>query len=46
MTAIDQLAWISPDPATRPQRACLGADLMPGLLIEMIAVAAREGVLP
>ena len=34
-------AWIGPDPAHWPQRAVHGAALAPGLLIEIIAVAAR-----
>ena len=34
------LAWIGDDPAHWPQRACVQAALAPGLLIELIAVAA------
>jgi enamine deaminase RidA (YjgF/YER057c/UK114 family) len=34
------LAWIGDDPAHWPQRACYQAALAPGLLIELIAVAA------
>ncbi len=34
-------AWIGPDPAHWPQRAVYGAPLAPGLLIEIIATAAR-----
>jgi len=33
-------AWIGPDPAHWPQRACYQAGLAPGLLVELIAVAA------
>lgn len=33
--------WIGADPAHWPQRAVYGAGLAPGLLIELIAVAAR-----
>jgi len=34
-------AWIGPDPAHWPQRACFQAALAPGLLIELVAVAAK-----
>ena len=34
------LAWIGDDPAHWPQRACWQAALAPGLMIELIAVAA------
>ena len=33
-------AWIGPDPAGWPQRACFQAGLAPGLLVELAAVAA------
>lgn len=32
--------WIGPDPAHWPQRVCFQADLAPGLLVELVAVAA------
>ena len=35
-------AWIGPDPDHWPQRACYQAALAPGLLIELIAVAAAD----
>ena len=34
------LAWIGDDPAHWPQRACCQAALAPGLMIELVAVAA------
>jgi enamine deaminase RidA (YjgF/YER057c/UK114 family) len=34
--------WIGPDPAAWPQRSCFQVGLAPGLLIEIVAVAARE----
>lgn len=34
--------WIGPDPDHWPQRAVLGAALAPGLLVEIIATAARR----
>ena len=34
------LAWIGDDPAHWPQRACFQAALAPGLMVELIAVAA------
>jgi enamine deaminase RidA (YjgF/YER057c/UK114 family) len=34
--------WIGPDPAAWPQRACVEAGLDGGLLIEIVAVAARR----
>ena len=34
------LAWIGDDPSHWPQRACYQAALAPGLMIELIAVAA------
>ncbi|MCK9684664.1 Rid family hydrolase [Scleromatobacter humisilvae] len=34
--------WIGADPAHWPQRACFQAALAPGLLIELIVVAAAE----
>ena len=40
------LAWIGPDPDHWPQRACYQAALAPGLLIELIAVAAAAGISP
>ena len=33
--------WIGPDPRHWPQRACFQAVLAPGLLVELVAVAAR-----
>lgn len=33
-------AWIGPDPRHWPQRACYQAPLAPGLLVELIVVAA------
>jgi enamine deaminase RidA (YjgF/YER057c/UK114 family) len=33
-------AWIGPDPNHWPQRACLGVGLAPGLLVEIVALAA------
>lgn len=35
--------WIGPDPENWPQRACFQATLAPGLLVELIVVAARRG---
>jgi enamine deaminase RidA (YjgF/YER057c/UK114 family) len=35
------LDWIGPDPAAWPQRACVQAELAGGLLVEIVAVAAR-----
>jgi enamine deaminase RidA (YjgF/YER057c/UK114 family) len=32
--------WIGPDPAHWPQRACYQAVLTPGLMIELVAIAA------
>ena len=32
--------WIGPDPEHWPQRACFQATLAPGLLLELVAVAA------
>ena len=34
--------WIGPDPTHWPQRACFQAALAPGLLIELVAVAASS----
>jgi len=34
-------AWIGPDPATWPQRACVGVNLAPGDLVEIVVVAAK-----
>ena len=34
--------WVGDDPSHWPQRAVYGADLAPGLLIEVIATAARS----
>lgn len=39
-------AWIGPDPDHWPQRAVIGAALAPGLLVELIATAARPAVSP
>jgi len=41
-TAFDRLwqAWVGPEPDHWPQRACYQAELAPGLLIELVAVAA------
>lgn len=36
------LSWIGADPQGWPQRACYGATLSGGLLVELIVVAARE----
>ena len=36
-------AWIGADPHGWPQRACYGASLAPGLLVEIVATAARTG---
>lgn len=40
--AFDRLwqAWVGPEPDHWPQRACYQAELAPGLLIELVAVAA------
>ena len=35
-------AWIGDDPSHWPQRACYQAALAPGLMIELIAVAATD----
>src|SRR3954470_3167572 len=32
--------WIGPNPEHWPQRVCFQADLAPGLLVELVAVAA------
>lgn len=34
-------AWIGPDPGHWPQRAVFGGSLAPGLMLEVIAMAAR-----
>ena len=34
--------WIGDDPEAWPQRACYGAALAPGLLVELIVTAARS----
>ena len=34
--------WIGPNPLHWPQRACFGAPLAPGLLVELMAVAAAS----
>ncbi len=34
-------AWIGPDPGHWPQRAVFGGSLAPGLMLEIIATAAR-----
>lgn len=36
--------WIGPNPEHWPQRACFQAELAPGLLIELVAVAAPATV--
>jgi enamine deaminase RidA (YjgF/YER057c/UK114 family) len=36
--------WTGPDPAHWPQRVCFQADLAPGLLVELVAVAASASV--
>jgi enamine deaminase RidA (YjgF/YER057c/UK114 family) len=36
------LAWIGPDPAGWPQRSCLEVGLASGLMVEIVAVAARD----
>jgi enamine deaminase RidA (YjgF/YER057c/UK114 family) len=36
--------WIGPDPGHWPQRVCFQADLAPGLLVELVAVAAPASV--
>ena len=36
------LAWIGDDPSHWPQRACWQAALAPGLMIELVAVAAAD----
>jgi enamine deaminase RidA (YjgF/YER057c/UK114 family) len=36
--------WIGPDPAHWPQRVCFQAELAPGLLVELVAVAAPASV--
>jgi enamine deaminase RidA (YjgF/YER057c/UK114 family) len=36
--------WIGPDPEHWPQRACFQAALAPGLLVELVAVAAAAAV--
>ncbi|MEO6462056.1 MAG: Rid family hydrolase [Candidatus Eisenbacteria bacterium] len=43
-SAFDELwcAWIGPDAAHWPQRACFEGKSAPGLLLEITAVAARE----
>jgi enamine deaminase RidA (YjgF/YER057c/UK114 family) len=42
--AFDEIwqAWIGPDPATWPQRSCIQVGLTPTLLVEIVAVAARD----
>ena len=35
-------AWIGPDPQHWPQRACVGAALEDNILVELVAIAARE----
>jgi enamine deaminase RidA (YjgF/YER057c/UK114 family) len=35
--------WVGADPAGWPQRACVGTDLAPGTLVEIVVVAARRG---
>jgi len=32
--------WVGPDPQHWPQRACFQAELAPGMLVELVAVAA------
>jgi enamine deaminase RidA (YjgF/YER057c/UK114 family) len=36
------LTWIGPDPSGWPQRSCVQVGLAPGLLVEIVAVAARS----
>ncbi len=36
--------WIGPDPAHWPQRVCFQAALAPGLLVELVGVAASASV--
>lgn len=33
--------WIGSDPAHWPQRACVGVQLVPGTLVEIVVLAAR-----
>jgi enamine deaminase RidA (YjgF/YER057c/UK114 family) len=40
------LEWIGNDPAGWPQRACYGAPLAPGLLLELVVTAARNAPHP
>lgn len=35
------IAWIGPDPSTWPQRACYGAPLSGGLLVELVVTATE-----
>jgi enamine deaminase RidA (YjgF/YER057c/UK114 family) len=35
--------WVGSDPANWPQRACIGTELAPGTLVEIVVVAARGG---
>ena len=36
--------WVGPNPEHWPQRACFQAALAPGLLVELVAVAAPASV--
>lgn len=41
--------WLGSDPSSAPQRVCIGAQLSPGVLVEVAALAGRqirEGKLP
>jgi enamine deaminase RidA (YjgF/YER057c/UK114 family) len=38
------MEWIGPNPEHWPQRACFQAALAPGLLVELVAVAAPAPV--
>ena len=35
-------AWIGPNPEHWPQRACVGASLANDMLVELVAIAARQ----
>lgn len=43
-TVFDEIwaAWIGPNPEHWPQRACVGASLANGTLVELVAIAARD----
>jgi enamine deaminase RidA (YjgF/YER057c/UK114 family) len=36
--------WVGPEPEHWPQRVCFQADLAPGLLVELVVVAAPASV--